>query len=51
LWSQVDLLEPLSRNPDATELSGLETASTDCTSSAPSPFVPVHGLVTSAGEE
>ena len=33
VWTQVDLLEPLSRNPDATELPELETAS----------LVPVRG--------
>jgi anaerobic magnesium-protoporphyrin IX monomethyl ester cyclase len=50
LWKQVDLLEPLSRNPDATELPDLETASTYSSSRRRSSFVPVHGLVTSAGE-
>jgi anaerobic magnesium-protoporphyrin IX monomethyl ester cyclase len=50
LWKQVDLLEPLSRNPDATELPDLETASTYSSTRRRSSFVPVHGLVTSAGE-
>jgi anaerobic magnesium-protoporphyrin IX monomethyl ester cyclase len=50
LWKQVDLLEPLSRNPDATELPELETASTYSSTRRRSSFVPVHGLVTSAGE-
>jgi anaerobic magnesium-protoporphyrin IX monomethyl ester cyclase len=51
LWRQVDLLEPLSRNPDATELPDVERASTQCASQTPSPFVPVHGLVPSAGDD
>ena len=47
LWKQVNLLEPLSRNPDATELPDLSAYS----GSRPrSSFVSVRGLVTSAGE-
>lgn len=50
VWKQVELLEPLSRNLDPTELPALETATTYSSSRLRSSFVPVHGLVTSAGE-
>ena len=50
LWKQVNLLEPLSRNPDATELPDLQTASAYSGSRPRSSFVSVRGLVTSAGE-
>jgi hypothetical protein len=45
----VELLEPLSRNPDATELPELETASV-YSGSPRSTFVPVRRLAASAGE-
>ena len=50
VWMQVDLLEPLSRNPDATQLPELETASAYSGSQPRSSFVPVQRLATSAGE-
>jgi anaerobic magnesium-protoporphyrin IX monomethyl ester cyclase len=50
VWTQVDLLEPLSRNPDATELPELEIASACSGSRSRSSFVPVRRLATSAGE-
>ena len=50
LWKQVNLLEPLSRNPDATELPDLQTSSAYSGSRPRSSFVSVRGLVTSAGE-
>jgi radical SAM superfamily enzyme YgiQ (UPF0313 family) len=49
-WMQVDLLEPLSRNPDATELPELETAASYSDSRPRSSFVPVQRLAASAGE-
>jgi len=50
VWKQVDLLELLSRNPDATELPELETVSAYSGSRPRSSFVPVQRLATSAGE-
>jgi radical SAM superfamily enzyme YgiQ (UPF0313 family) len=50
LWKQLSVLEPLSRNPDATELPDLQTASAYPGSRRGSSFVSVRGLVTSAGE-
>ncbi len=50
IWMQVDLLEPLSRNPDATELPELETVSAYSGSQPRSSFVPVQRLATSDGE-
>ena len=50
LWEHVDLLEPGGRNPDATELSDLETASSCCVPHSRSSFVPVRGVVTSPRE-
>ena len=50
LWRRVDLLEPLSRNPDATELYDLRPASAACAPGPRSLFVPAHELAGSAGE-
>jgi hypothetical protein len=50
VWTQVELLEPASRNPDATELPELETASAYSGSQPRSTFVPVRRLAASAGE-
>ena len=49
-WTNVHLLEPLSRNPDATELPELEPASAYSGSRESSSFVPVQRLVASAGD-
>ena len=49
-WKQVESLEPLSRNHDATELPAAEAESCYADSRTGSSFVPLHGLVTSAGE-
>jgi anaerobic magnesium-protoporphyrin IX monomethyl ester cyclase len=51
LWKRVELLEPSSRNADATELPDLETASTCCTPESRSPLIPVRGLAASAGDD
>jgi anaerobic magnesium-protoporphyrin IX monomethyl ester cyclase len=50
VWMQVELLEPLSRNPDATELPEVETASAYSDSRPRSTFVSVQRLAASAGE-
>jgi anaerobic magnesium-protoporphyrin IX monomethyl ester cyclase len=50
LWTQLESLEPFSRNPDATELPELETASASSGSRQRSSFVPVRRLTASAGE-
>ncbi len=50
VWTQVELLEPASRNPDATELPELETASAYSGSQPRSTFVSVRRLAASAGE-
>jgi anaerobic magnesium-protoporphyrin IX monomethyl ester cyclase len=49
-WTNVDLLEPLSRNLDATELPELEPASAYSSSREQSSFVSVQRLMASAGE-
>jgi anaerobic magnesium-protoporphyrin IX monomethyl ester cyclase len=50
LWRRVGLLEPISRNADATELADKETPVGPCESEARPQLIPVHGLVSSAGE-
>jgi anaerobic magnesium-protoporphyrin IX monomethyl ester cyclase len=50
LWQSVDALEPVSRNPDATELTDSDRSAAYCGSQPPSRLVSVHGLLTSAGE-
>jgi anaerobic magnesium-protoporphyrin IX monomethyl ester cyclase len=50
LWKRVTLLEPISRNADATELIDTETTGAFCDSRQRPQLVAVHGLVNSVGE-
>ena len=50
LWKRVALLEPVSRNSDATELAGAEDAGAACDSRQQPQLIAVHGLVNSARE-
>ena len=50
LWKRVNLLEPISRNADATSLSNAATHSSYSDSQPTSRFVPLQGLLTPAGE-
>lgn len=50
LWKRVGLLEPISRNADATDLTEAENASAFCDSRRPPQLVALHGLVNSTGE-
>ena len=48
LWKRVALLEPISRNSDATELAGAEEAGAACNSRQQPQLIAVHGLMNSA---
>jgi anaerobic magnesium-protoporphyrin IX monomethyl ester cyclase len=48
LWKRVALLEPISRNSDATELAEAEGSGAPCNSRQQPQLIAVHGLVNSA---
>jgi anaerobic magnesium-protoporphyrin IX monomethyl ester cyclase len=50
LWKRVGLLEPISRNADATELTDAADPGVFCDASHQSQLIAVHGLVNSGGE-
>src|SRR5271156_2853541 len=49
-WKRIALLEPVSRNPEAISFSDIANEVASGTSSNRSVFVPIHGLLASAGE-
>jgi hypothetical protein len=50
LWKRVGLLEPISRNADATKLTDAVDAPVVCDASHQPQLIAVHGLVNSGGE-